>query len=51
MFKKIPIKVSVAQTKFDGRMAAVLKLHILFLDISFEINRKIVNTIPAEETI
>ena len=40
--KKIPIKISVAQSKFDGRVAACLTLHVFFFDISFEINKKMV---------
>lgn len=40
--KKIPIKISVAQSKLDGRIAACLTLHLFFFDISFEVNRKVV---------
>jgi hypothetical protein len=42
--KKIPIKISVAQSKFDGRFVVSLTLHIFFFDISFEINKKVVET-------
>jgi len=49
--KKIPIKISVAQSKFDGRVVACLTLHIFFFDISFEINKKIVEASNVVNTI
>lgn len=40
--KKIPIKISVTQSKFDGRVAMCLTLHLFLFDISFEVNKKVV---------
>lgn len=51
MFKKLPLKIAITQTAFDGRVAAVLKLHLFVFDISFEFNRKVVDSIPTVELI